>query len=67
MKGEKKLFSFFLESFRYNFKFEFKINECAKNSEYLDLSLFLNVLSRKNIIFFFQSVYFASTGLIQLR
>jgi hypothetical protein len=28
---------------------EFKINECAKNSEILDLSLFLNVLSRKNI------------------
>ncbi len=41
-----------LKSFRCNFKFEFKINESAKNSENLDLSLFLNVLSRKNINFF---------------
>ncbi len=46
-----------LKSFRCNFKFEFKINECSKNSEISDLSLFLNVLSRKNIKKIGQSVY----------
>jgi hypothetical protein len=46
-----------LKSFRCNFRTEFKINECAKNSEILDLSLFLNVLSRKSIKIFWQSVY----------
>jgi hypothetical protein len=49
-EGLEKAFFFLLyllKSLRCDLKFEFKINECAKNSKILDLSLFLNVLSRK--------------------